>query len=168
MLETVLGFFYVHSKKLLTLWLAIAVSAAFLSSFARELDVFRQFRFAMNPFEIMFIGVINAVFMAIRLFVPALLAVVVLKYLIIKWKKSSIDRLFRPSFRRQLVISLALSLIFAGVFYVDVSLLAGYSRQLVSSSLDIFSLFFASILFTISSMYGLVRGFSSIVSRGRK
>jgi hypothetical protein len=150
------------------MWLAVVVSASFLSSFSNKLIDFKDFRYAMNPVEIMFIGAVDALFMVVRLFVPVLLAAVILKYAIVKWKGVGIDRLLRPSFKRQAALSLLLSALFAGVFYADVSFLAGSNGQLVRSAFAIFMLFFVSILFTMTSMYGLLRGFSAIIAKGAK
>lgn len=166
--ETLLGFFYANSKKLLAMWLAVVVSASFLSSFSDKLMTFKEYRYAMNPVEIMFIGVIDAMFMVIRLFVPVLLALAALKYLVIKWKGAGIDRLFRPSFKRQVLISFLLSAMFSVVFWADVSYMSGNTGRLWGVTFDVFALFFASILFAMTSMYGLVRGFSSIIAKGAK
>ena len=161
--SSLLGFFYNHTKKILTVYLSLVVILSFVFAFIRELDVYKQIRFSTSPLEIMFISITYSIFDIIKYFVPVLLIVLIIKYFMIRRRKIKLNFIFRKSFKRQTLIAFTISFVFAVIFYFDVLLIKNYSRQLVESSLELFVLFFLSILFTMSSMYGLVKGVSPIL-----
>jgi hypothetical protein len=168
MLDSWLGFFYAHTKKLLTVWMGIVVIAAFMSSFFKELIVYRAIGFSIHPLEIMTMGVIKAVFLTVQLFVPVLLAFVLIKLIVMKGKNIPLARTLKRSFKRQLVISFLVALAFGGLFYVDIAASTGASSRLTLASVEIFLLAFMSVLFTLTSMYGFMKGFAPVVVHGRK
>ncbi|MDR2099158.1 MAG: hypothetical protein LBO78_04010 [Rickettsiales bacterium] len=165
---TWLGFFYHHTKKFLSVWLSIVVISAFVSSFLRELDVYKRIGFSIHPLEIMTIGVIDAVFMTVQLFVPVLIAVLLLKVVIMIGKGIPFPRLLKRSLKKQVAISLIVAALFGGLFYANIAGTSGASLRLARASGEIFLLEFMSVLFTLTSMYGLMKGFAPIVIQGRK
>jgi hypothetical protein len=163
-----LGFFYMHTRKMLTVWLAIVVASSFLSAFARKLLVYRELKFGIHPLEIMFTGVIDAVFLTLHLFVPVFVAAVIIRYAIIRAKKIHLPHFFEPTFRRQASISLGLAILLGGFFYADIYSSTGYSESVMKYSAKVGVLAFAAVLFTFTALYGLIRGFSPIVRDERK
>ncbi len=163
LLSSLLGFFYNHTKMILGLYLSVVVIAAFSWDFIRELAVYEQIRFTMNPMEIMYISISYSIFDIVKYFVPVFVAVVILKYIMVKARRVKLAYLLKKSLKKQIGVSFILSLCFAIIFYVDVLSLAGYSNKLIESSIELFVLFFLSILFILLSMYGLVKGVSPIL-----
>lgn len=161
--SSLLGFFYNHTKMILSFYLAVVVIVAFSFDFIRELAVYEQIRFTMNPMEIMYISISYSIFDIVKYFVPVFLIVSIIKYIMVKVRKAKLAYLFKKSLRRQMTISFILSLCFSIIFYMDVLSVTSYSRQLIESSIELFILFFLSILFILLSMYGLVKGVSPIL-----
>ena len=161
--SSLLGFFYNHTKKILSLYLAVVVIVSFSFAFIRELAVYEQIRFTMNPMKIMFISILYSIFDIVTYFVPVFAVMLILKYMMIRSRKIKLSSLFKKSLKIQMLISFVLSLCFAIIFYMDVLSLTNYSRQLIESSVELFVLFFLSILFVFSSMYGLMKGTSPIL-----
>ena len=76
--------------------------------------------------------------------------------------------MFNKNFKYEFLISFLISFAFAILFYTDLLVLTKYSRQLVESSIQIFVLFFASILFTLTSMHGIIKGIEPVISKIEK
>ena len=161
-ISSLLGFFYNHTKKILSVYLALVVVFSFAFAFIRELDVYKQIRFSTNPVEIMFISIAYSIFDIIKYFVPVLIIALIVKYIMMKARKIKLKFVFKRSFKRQTMIAFTISFVFAIIFYFDVLLVTNYSRQLVESSLELFILFFLSVLFTLSPMYRSLKGISSV------
>lgn len=163
LLSSLLGFFYTKTKKILNVYLSLVVIFSFAFAFYKELKVYSLVRFAMNPLEIMFISVVDAVFLIIKLFIPVLIVAVIAKLFMLKSRKIKVQPKFKKSFKRQTLIAFVVSFIFATLFYYDVVLVAKFSPQLVKSSVELFVLFFISVLFTLSSMYGVIKGVAPVL-----
>ncbi|MCR5506875.1 MAG: hypothetical protein K6F04_03445 [bacterium] len=163
-----LGFFYNHTGAIIKTVLVLSVILCFTQSFVKKLETYKLVGFAMNPIEIMFIGVVDAIFNIVKVFMPFIIVCGILKYVMIKSKKLKIEYVFNKSFKYELLVSFLVSFAFAILFYTDLLVLTKYSKQLIESSVQIFVLFFASVLFTISSMHGIVRGIEPIITKVKK
>lgn len=161
-ISSLLGFFYNHTKKILSIYLAVVVVFSFAFAFLRELDVYKEIGLASNPVEIMFISIAYSIFDIVKYFVPVVFAILIIKFIMMKLKNIKLKFVFKKSFKRQTLIAFTVSFIFATVFYFDILTITNYSRKLVESSLELFVLFFLSVLFTLSSMYGLIKGISPV------
>ena len=165
---SLLGFFYNHTETILKTVLIFVVLICFTQSFAKELEVYKSVRFAMNPIEIMFISVVHAIFNIVKTFVPFVFVCGILKYAMIKSRKLKLDFVFNKTFKYEFFISFLVSFAFAVLFYTDLLVLTKHSKQLVESSIQIFMLFFASVLFTVTSMHGIIRGIEPVVKKIKK
>ncbi|MBR1545110.1 MAG: hypothetical protein IJ638_04160, partial [Alphaproteobacteria bacterium] len=163
-----LGFFYNHTEAIVKTVLVLTVVLCFAQSFIKELEVYKSVRFAMNPIEIMFIGVVHAVFNIVKVFIPFVIVCGIVKYIMIKSRKLKIEFVFGKNFKYELLLSFLVSFAFTILFYTDLLVLTKYSKQLAHSSIQIFVLFFASVLFTLSSMHGIVNGIEPIVTKIKK
>ena len=163
-----LGFFYNHTETILKTVLIFVVLVCFTQSFAKELEVYKSLRFAMNPIEIMFISVVHAIFNIVKIFVPFIVLCGITKYVMIKSRKLKLEYVFNKTFKYEFLISFLISFAFAVLFYTDLLVLTKYSKQLVESSVQIFVLFFASVLFTITSMHGIIRGIEPVITKIKK
>lgn len=163
-----LGFFYNYTETIIKTALLFIIAICFVQSFAKELDVYKSVRFAMNPIEIMFIGVVHAIFNIVKVFIPFVFVCGLLKYFMIKSKKMKLEYVFNKNFKYEFLISFLISFAFAILFYTDLLVLTKYSRQLVESSIQIFVLFFASILFALTSMHGIIKGIEPVISKIEK
>lgn len=160
-----LGFFYNHTKGIIKTILILSVLVAFTTSFMKELEVYADMRFAMNPIEIIFIGFVDAVFNLVKYFIPFLFVCLIIKFIMIKSRKLKVEYIFNRQFKMQILIAFLLSFAFAVLFYTDVLAIATYSPQLVKSSVDIFMLSFFSILLTFTSLFGLLDGVDTVISK---
>ena len=167
-MSSVLGFFYNHTNAIIMSVLAFVVVVCFAQSFVKELEVYKSLRFAMNPIEIMFIAVVHAVFNIVKIFVPFLILCGILKYAMIKSKKLKLEYVFNKSFKYEFLFSFLVSFGFSVLFYTDLLVLTKYSKQLLELSLQIFVLFFSSVLFTITSMHGIVKGIEPVITKIKK
>ena len=163
-----LGFFYNRTELILKTVLIFTVLACFTQSFSKELEVYKSVRFAMNPIEIMFISIVHAIFNIVKVFIPFVVVCGILKYVMIKSKKLKLEYVFNKTFKYEFLISFLVSFAFSVLFYTDLLVLTKYSKQLVESSMQIFVLFFASVLFTMTSMHGIIRGIEPIIKKNRK
>lgn len=162
-LGSLLGFFYNHTKGILKFTLVFSVIVFFAFSFMKELDVYETLRFSMNPIEIFFIAVVDAIFSIIKFYVPFVFVCLILKFIMIKSRKLKVEYIFKNTFKVQSLIAFLLSFIFSVIFYVDVLLLTRYSPQLIRSSVEIFILSFVSVLFTLTSMHGLLSSIEPVL-----
>ena len=166
-ISSLLGFFYKHTKKILSIYLSLLVISAFVYAFIKKLDIYKAMRFEKNPLVPMFIGVTDAIFLIVQLFVPVCILLVIVKLIMIKLRKAKLKFVFRRSFKRQTLIAFLVAFAFSVLFYYDVLLVTKHTPQLIKSSIELFILFFISILFTISSLYGVIRGISPVVEEGK-
>lgn len=162
------GFFYNHTKGIIEWVLSLYVIIAFVYSFLGKLNVYKAMRFAMNPIEIIFIGIVDAIFSIISFAVPFLLVCLILKLVMIKSRKLKVGYVLNKNFKIQILIAFLLSFGFAVLFYSDVLLLTRYSPRLVKSSIEIFVLSFISILFTLTSLYGVLNGVDPVIEKNKK
>ncbi len=162
--SSLLGFFYNHTKGILKFILFWVCVFSFSFSFVKELSIFEELRFSMNPIEIMFIAVIDALFLMIKIYIPTLILIAFLKFIMIKKRKAKLEFIFNKNFKKQTLIAFLLSLLFSMIFYFDILFLTNtYSKKLVASSIQIFILFFISILMSLSCFYGFIKSVSPIL-----
>ena len=167
-LGSLLGFFYNRTETILKTVLLFVIVCCFAQSFSKELEVYKSLRFAMNPIEIMFISVVHAIFNIVKVFIPFVFVCGILKYAMIKSRKLKLVYVFNKDFKYELLVSFLISFAFSVLFYTDLLVLTKYSRQLVDSSLQIFVLFFISVLFAITSMHGIVKGIEPVLVKNKK
>lgn len=165
---SLLGFFYDHTEAIIRTVLFLIVVCCFAQSFIKELEVYKSLRFTMNPIEIMFVGIVQSIFNIVKIFIPFVLVCGILKYIMIKSRKLKIGYVLNKTFKVELLISFLVSFAFSVLFYTDLLVLTKYSSQLLDSAMQIFVLFFASVLFTMLSMHGLIKGIEPIVFKNKK
>ncbi len=165
---SLLGFFYNHTETILKIALLFIVAICFAQSFSKKIIVYKALRLATNPIDIMFIGIVDAIFNIIKVFIPFVFVCGILKYTMIKSRKLKLVYVFNKNFKYELLVSFLISFAFSILFYTDLLVLTKYSRQLLSSSVQIFVLFFLSVLFTMTSMHGIVRGIEPVIVKNKK
>lgn len=166
--HSLLGFFYNHTKGIVKTFLFVSVITLFVTSFLKKMETYELMRFMMNPLEIMFWGAIEAIHREIMVFIPFLFVCLIVKYFMVKSRKVKVERVFDKTFKLEIALSFVLSLILAILFYADILNVMKFTPRLVKSSVEIFVLLFASILFSLTSMYGVVKGVETVLLKKDK